>query len=71
MEFGTLLRPDGVMNLIRITSHPVNVLRREPYLGDFVEQILNAGSCSDMLGLISFKLGMVMGTTKLYNLISS
>ena len=70
MEFGKLVRLYDVMNLIHILSHPFNIQGREPYLPEFVGgKTFNIGWYSDIYRPISFKLGMIVETTKLYVLI--
>ena len=70
IEFGMLLILVGVMNLILILSCPFNIQGREPNLYDFVKKKnFNVGLYSDIYRLISFKLCMLIKTTKLYILI--
>ena len=72
MEFGVLLRFVGVMNFILILSRPFIIQGREPYLSDFVtkdnkeekEEEETVGFYSDIYRLISFKLSMMIESTK-------
>ena len=59
MEFGTLMRLVGVMNLILILSY---LEGREPYIYDFAKKKKkkNIGLYSDICRLIFFKLGMII-----------
>ena len=57
------------MNLIHILSCSVNIQRREPYLYNFIKNVFNIGLYADIYGLISFRLAMMIGTTKFYTLI--
>ena len=69
MSFGVPLRLVGVINLMLIWSCKLNVQGREPYLYDFVKQNFNIGLHSDIYRPVSFKLSMMVETTKLYILI--
>ena len=62
MELGILLRLVGVMNLIIIFSSAFSIQGRELYLRDFTEK--KHLLYSDIYRPISFRLGMMMGTTK-------
>ena len=71
MELDLLLRTVGVVNLILMLSHLFCVQGKEPYFWDFVKKkSFNIGLYSDIYGQISFKLGIMIETTKLYILIS-
>ena len=59
----------GVMKPKLILSHPIRIHRRETNLGDFIKND-SAGLHSDIYGLISFKLGIMIETTQFYGLIS-
>ena len=65
-----LLKIVSVMNLILILSHLFNIQGREPYLCDFVQRTRTVPWYSDICGLISFKSGVIIETSKLYILIS-
>ena len=67
--FSILLRFVGVMNLILILSCPICIRRRETYSREFVKNV-NADLYLDIYESISFKLGMIIETTKLYIFIS-
>ena len=70
MEFSILLRLVGVTIFTFILSCLSNIKGREPsYLISFLKQI-NFGLHSDIHILVSFKLGMMIETSKLYILIS-
>ena len=71
------------MNLMLIVSHPLNSQDRELCLCDFVNQNtqqqqnqktkqtkFNVGLYLDIYEAISFELGLVIGPTKLYNMLS-
>ena len=64
-EFGILLRLVGVMNLIFIASRQFSIHGRKPNCCNFVKNHFNVGSNSDIYRSISFKLGAMVGTTKL------
>ena len=70
-----------MMNLIFILCRPFNIQGKEHYLRDLffilktttaatTAKTFNVGLYSDICGLISFKLGMMAESTKLYILIS-
>ena len=65
MEFCMLLRLVGLMNLIFISSHPINIQGRM-YLGNFIKQ--KSWLVFGHLHTNFFKLGMVIDTAKLYSL---
>ena len=54
------------MNLILISSHPLNIQGRESYWYYFIikKKIFNVGSCSDIYKPISFKLSMMIEITE-------
>ena len=61
------------MNLILILFRPFNIQWRESVFCDFVKENNNKkyiGLYSDIYRVISFKLGVMVGTTMLYILIS-
>ena len=60
----------GVMNLIFILCCPFDVQGREPYLCDFVKKDINDCLYSDIYRPVSFNLGLMIETTKLYILVS-
>ena len=68
MEVGILLRLLGSMYLILVLSCPFNIQGREPNLSAFTEK--KKGLYSDIYRPISFRLVMMIGTTKLYILMS-
>ena len=57
------------MFLIFILSCLFDIHGREPYSGDFVKNFY-IGSYSDIYKSMPFKLRMIIGTTKLYILLS-
>ena len=67
---GLLLSLVGVMNLILILLRPVDIQGREPYLYNVIEKNVKIGFYSYICRPISFKLGLMIETTKLYIFIS-
>ena len=65
MEFGVLLRLCGVTNFMLIVSHSLNIQGRDAYLYDFININFNIGLYSDIYRPVSFKLGMMIESTKL------
>ena len=66
MEFGKLLRLVSVVNLILVLFRLFNIQGREPYSCDFIKKKVNIGLYSDICRSISFKLGVIIETTKFY-----
>ena len=58
------------MNLILILSCSFNIQGKELYWYDFVKKSLHVGLYSYIYGPISFKLGVMIMTTKFYVLIA-
>ena len=53
-----------MMKIILILSHPFNIQGREPFLCDFIKKRITLACIQS--GLISFKLGLMIRTVKLY-----
>ena len=79
MGYGILLRLAGVLNLILILSCLLNIPGRQPCICDFVKKqkqkkkqskTFKVRLFSVIYGPISLKPGMMVGTTKLYILMS-
>ena len=69
MELGKTLRLNDFINLIFISACLITIQGREPILRNFIEEKFDVGLQSDIFGLISFKLGMVIDNTKPYCLV--
>ena len=71
MELNIPLMRVGMMNLILILSHPLNIQGREPYLYDIIKnKTLMLACVQTFTDWFLFRFGMVIETTKLYIFIS-
>ena len=70
IEFDLHLKLIAVMKLMLISSCPFSIQGGESYLSDFVKKTFNICFCLDIYRPNFFKLGLMIGTSALYILIS-
>ena len=66
IESGLLSSLVSVANLMFILFRSFNILGREPDLRDLIKNNINIGLYSDIYGPISFKLGLIVRSTFIY-----
>ena len=64
MKFGMLPWSAGVIKLMLIFCHMINIQGRELYFGNFQETMFNIGLRLDAYESISFQLGMTVDMIK-------